>query len=155
MTDTTTIRTGLRGRTSLRSLAGKLGGETHQEELTGSPRQRFLRHVVLIGLGVVMIYPLLWMLSASFKPSDMVFNDAGLIPSEVELRKLRAGLGCPGVPVPAVHVELAPPGRPQHHRQPAVVLPRGVRLRATAVPRSQGCCSRRCSARCCSPLTSC
>jgi multiple sugar transport system permease protein len=91
MTDTTVIRTGLRGRTSLRTLAGKIGGETHQEELTGSPAQRFSRHVVLIGLGVVMIYPLLWMLSASFKPSDMVFNDAGLIPSEIELSNYAQG----------------------------------------------------------------
>ena len=91
MTDTTTIRTGLRGRAGLKTLVSRVTGETHKEELTGTPARRFLRHVVLIGLGVLMIYPLLWMLSASFKPSDMVFNDGNLIPSEVVLTNYSAG----------------------------------------------------------------
>ncbi|MGW9114346.1 carbohydrate ABC transporter permease [Microbacterium sp. NPDC055683] len=75
MTDTTLIRTGLKG--AVRKL--RLGG--YEEELSGTPASRFTRHVVLAGLGIVMIYPLLWMVSASFKPSTQVFADTGLIPA--------------------------------------------------------------------------
>lgn len=39
-----------------------------------------LRHVVLIALLVVMLYPLAWMLSASFRPSAEIFVNAGLLP---------------------------------------------------------------------------
>lgn len=91
MTNTTIIRTGLRGRASVRGVFTKMMGETHQEELTGTPATRFLRHVLLIGLGILMIYPLLWMLSASFKPSDQVFNDASLIPQQIQWDNYSSG----------------------------------------------------------------
>ena len=45
-----------------------------------SPQRRFLRHVVLTGIGLLMMYPLLWLLSSSFKPSDKVFTDESLWP---------------------------------------------------------------------------
>ncbi|GIF41455.1 carbohydrate ABC transporter permease [Actinoplanes xinjiangensis] len=44
-------------------------------------RPRFLRHVLLSGVGVVMMYPLLWMISSSVKPSDSVFTDESLWPA--------------------------------------------------------------------------
>jgi multiple sugar transport system permease protein len=44
-------------------------------------RPRFLRHVLLSGFGIVMMYPLLWMISSSVKPSDSVFTDEGLWPA--------------------------------------------------------------------------
>ncbi|WP_312170952.1 carbohydrate ABC transporter permease [Microbacterium sp.] len=75
MTDTTIIRTGMRGLTK------RFGGESYREERTGTTGTRFIRHVILVGLGLVMLYPLLWMLSASFKPSTEVFSDVGLIPA--------------------------------------------------------------------------
>jgi len=38
-------------------------------------------HLVVITLGFVMIYPLLWMLASSFKPTEEIFNNAAsLIP---------------------------------------------------------------------------
>ncbi|MEZ0164285.1 carbohydrate ABC transporter permease [Kineococcus sp. LSe6-4] len=85
MTDTTLRRT-------LRSATSRLRGvEAYQEELTGTARTRFLRHVVLVGVGLVMMYPLLWMLSASFKPSARVFSDAGLVPEQTDLGNYAAG----------------------------------------------------------------
>jgi multiple sugar transport system permease protein len=43
-----------------------------------------VKHVVLIVIGVLMIYPLLWMVSASFKPEALIFSDPSLIPSRVD-----------------------------------------------------------------------
>ncbi|MEU2201299.1 carbohydrate ABC transporter permease [Isoptericola sp. NPDC019482] len=44
--------------------------------------RRVLRHVALIGFGLVMLYPLLWMLASSFKPTELIFREPGLIPTE-------------------------------------------------------------------------
>jgi len=41
---------------------------------------RLLTHVILVVGALLMIYPALWMLSASFKPSDEIFTDPGLWP---------------------------------------------------------------------------
>ena len=47
-------------------------------------RRSFLRHVGLIALCAVMLYPLVWLLVSSFKPTDLIFRDVSLIPSEVD-----------------------------------------------------------------------
>ncbi|WP_234986509.1 carbohydrate ABC transporter permease [Demequina sp. NBRC 110055] len=39
-----------------------------------------LKHFSLIAVGVVMIYPLLWMVSASLKPETMIFSSPSLLP---------------------------------------------------------------------------
>ena len=50
-------------------------------ERTRSERtRRLLIHVGLIGFGLIMLYPLLWMLSSSFKPTAEIFREPGLIP---------------------------------------------------------------------------
>ena len=41
-----------------------------------------LKHAGLIAFGVVMLYPLLWMLASSFKPTELIFREPGLIPTE-------------------------------------------------------------------------
>jgi multiple sugar transport system permease protein len=46
--------------------------------------QSLLIHGGLIGFGLVMLYPLLWMLSSSFKPTDIIFREPGLLPTEWE-----------------------------------------------------------------------
>ncbi|WP_046469609.1 carbohydrate ABC transporter permease [Allosalinactinospora lopnorensis] len=43
--------------------------------------RRALIHAGLIGFGLVMLYPLLWMVSSSFKPTEEIFREPGLIPS--------------------------------------------------------------------------
>ncbi|MBR8743293.1 carbohydrate ABC transporter permease [Nocardiopsis sp. MG754419] len=48
---------------------------------TRSPRtRRLLIHIGLIGFGLIMLYPLLWMVSSSFKPTAEIFREPGLIP---------------------------------------------------------------------------
>ena len=49
-------------------------------------RKRILRafyYLLISLLGVVMLFPLVWMASASLKPSNEVFNSLSLIPSQV------------------------------------------------------------------------
>lgn len=43
-----------------------------------------IKHAVLILVGVLMIYPLLWMLASSFKPEALIFRDPSLIPTEID-----------------------------------------------------------------------
>ena len=50
-----------------------------------------VKHILLIALGVVMLYPLLWMLSSSIKPNDVIFREPGLIPSAVDLSNYSVG----------------------------------------------------------------
>ena len=40
-------------------------------------------HVVLIAASIAMLYPLLWMLSASFRPQDEIFSSGSIIPSHL------------------------------------------------------------------------
>lgn len=44
-----------------------------------------LAHVLLIGASILMLYPLLWLLSASFKPENEIFGAATLWPSQWSL----------------------------------------------------------------------
>jgi multiple sugar transport system permease protein len=41
------------------------------------------KHALLVAVGLVMLYPLLWMLASSFKPNALIFREPGLIPSAV------------------------------------------------------------------------
>jgi multiple sugar transport system permease protein len=49
--------------------------------LTGS--RRILVHTLLIGVALIMLYPLLWMLSSSLKPDTEIFTHPGLIPNDL------------------------------------------------------------------------
>lgn len=40
-----------------------------------------MRHVLLIVISLLMIYPILWMFFASFKPDDQIFSTSNLLPS--------------------------------------------------------------------------
>lgn len=39
-----------------------------------------LQYALLIGLGIIMIYPLCWMFGASFKTNSELFASASIIP---------------------------------------------------------------------------
>lgn len=39
-----------------------------------------IRYIILIGVGILMVYPLLWMISATFKDNNEIFSSLGLIP---------------------------------------------------------------------------
>src|SRR4051812_25634394 len=47
------------------------------------PASRLTRHVLLIVFGLFMLYPLLWMISSSVKPEELIFREPGLVPSQV------------------------------------------------------------------------
>lgn len=48
-------------------------------------------HLIIIVLGLVMIYPVIWMVISSFKPNSMIFSDPGLIPKTVTLENYVSG----------------------------------------------------------------
>ena len=50
-----------------------------------------LTHLFIIALGLLMIYPVLWMIVSSFKPNNMIFSDPGLIPKAVTLENFVSG----------------------------------------------------------------
>ncbi len=42
-----------------------------------------LAHAVIIALGFIMLYPVLWLITSSLKPGNAIFSDPSLIPSTV------------------------------------------------------------------------
>ncbi|MEW1836365.1 carbohydrate ABC transporter permease [Nonomuraea angiospora] len=50
-----------------------------------------VKHILLIGFGLVMLYPLLWMISSSLKPEELIFREPGLWPSQVTFENYTAG----------------------------------------------------------------
>ena len=48
-------------------------------------------HAFIIALGVLMIYPVVWMIVSSFKPNNMIFSDPGLIPQAVTIDNYLTG----------------------------------------------------------------
>jgi multiple sugar transport system permease protein len=60
-----------------------------------------LRHLVLIALAIVMSYPLLWMISSSFKPERVIFSEPGLLPDPFTLTNYISGWTKLGMPFAA------------------------------------------------------
>ena len=50
-----------------------------------SPTRQIVRHGLLIAAALVMIYPLLWLISSSLKPENLIFNNLSLIPEKLQL----------------------------------------------------------------------
>lgn len=51
-----------------------------------------VRYIILIGVGVFMVYPLLWMVSATFKDNNEIFSTLSLIPSRPTLDGYKAAM---------------------------------------------------------------
>lgn len=63
--------------------------------------RNLLLHVVIIGFGLLMLYPILWLFASSLKPSSLIFTDTGLWPSQVTLDNYNQGWkGVARVPFP-------------------------------------------------------
>lgn len=45
-------------------------------------RSNIFRHLFIIALGILMLYPVLWLVSSSFKPNQLIFSQPGLWPKE-------------------------------------------------------------------------
>jgi multiple sugar transport system permease protein len=52
---------------------------------------KLLTHIFIIVLGLAMLYPIVWMISSSFKPNNMIFSDTSLIPKAVTLQNYVSG----------------------------------------------------------------
>jgi multiple sugar transport system permease protein len=50
-----------------------------------------LTHVFIVSLGLLMIYPVVWMIVSSFKPNNMIFSNPGLIPTTVTIENFISG----------------------------------------------------------------
>ena len=46
---------------------------------TGSTIRSIIKHILMVAAALLMIYPLLWMLVSSFRPTDEIFRDSGLL----------------------------------------------------------------------------
>jgi len=53
--------------------------------------RHILTHLFIIGLGLFMIYPILWMIVSSFKPNNMIFSAPGLFPKAVTIDNYISG----------------------------------------------------------------
>jgi multiple sugar transport system permease protein len=60
--------------------------------------RRVAGHLAIIAVGLLMVYPLLWMVSSSFKPQERIFSEPGLIPSVFTLENFRQGWTSLGSP---------------------------------------------------------
>ena len=49
------------------------------------------KHVLLIVFGLTMLYPLLWMVSSSLKPDELIFRDPSLLPTAIDLTNYSDG----------------------------------------------------------------
>lgn len=56
-----------------------------------NPVTSVIKHILLIATGFLMIYPLLWMLVSSFRPTDEIFRDTSLIPKGIILANYTYG----------------------------------------------------------------
>ncbi|AEI42916.1 carbohydrate ABC transporter permease [Paenibacillus mucilaginosus] len=45
----------------------------------------WLVHALVMALGILMLYPILWLISSSFKPDHLIFSDLRLWPAEITL----------------------------------------------------------------------
>src|SRR5512136_236029 len=58
---------------------------------TSTLARHTLTHLFIIVVGLVMIYPIVWMIASSFKPNNMIFSDPGLIPKAVTIENYISG----------------------------------------------------------------
>ncbi|MGG1552974.1 carbohydrate ABC transporter permease [Paenibacillus ferrarius] len=52
---------------------------------------KIARHTFIILIGLLMLYPVLWLISASFKPNTLIFSDTSLWPKEFTFEHYRDG----------------------------------------------------------------
>ncbi|MEU4232381.1 carbohydrate ABC transporter permease [Nonomuraea sp. NPDC026600] len=60
--------------------------------------RRWAVHLLVVVGALVMLYPLFWLISASFKPNDEIFTDPGLVPQTVVADNYATGWTALGVP---------------------------------------------------------
>jgi multiple sugar transport system permease protein len=92
--------TDLRTETVSEARVERPAGETpahHRHVLMGRGRS-LLKHALLILASLVMIYPLLWMLVSSFRPTDVIFRSPGLWVNDLVVTNYTQGWNALGNP---------------------------------------------------------
>ena len=51
-----------------------------------------VRYAILAGVGLLMLYPLIWLVGASFKTNAEIFTNPGFIPQPSDVRRLHQWL---------------------------------------------------------------
>lgn len=80
-----------------RALAAEAPAGPRRSPWPGRTRS-VLKHLGLIALAVAMIYPLIWLLVSSVKPTELIFRDLSLIPTELALSNYSEGWNALGRP---------------------------------------------------------
>ncbi len=73
---------------------------------SGTVLRLSMTHLSIIGLGVLMIYPVAWMIVSSFKPNNMIFSDPGLIPKALTVENYITGIDYHGCVAAFMRLEL-------------------------------------------------
>ena len=64
---------------------------SHRRHVLLGRGRSLLKHLALIAVSLVMIYPLLWMLISSFRPTDVIFRTPGLWVNDLVLDNYTGG----------------------------------------------------------------
>ena len=73
------------------------GGKGHSS-VAASRARSVLKHVLMIAVSFVMIYPLLWLLVSSFRPTDVIFRTPGLWLNDLVIENYTEGWFALGQP---------------------------------------------------------
>jgi multiple sugar transport system permease protein len=82
----------------VRKLDTSPDGQNQSRRRRNGRGRNLRRHVFLLIFAGLMLYPLLWMLISSFKPSNLILSQTGLFPSEVTLDNYTGGWNALGTP---------------------------------------------------------
>lgn len=65
--------------------------ESGNKMKTNTVVRHTLTHLFIIVVGLLMIYPVVWMIVSSFKPNNMIFSDPSLLPKAITLENYLSG----------------------------------------------------------------
>ena len=69
----------------------KVQNTTQIKKKNNNPLRNAIPYILLVILGVIMIYPLLWMFAASFRETKDIFNSIGIIPPTLDIQYYISG----------------------------------------------------------------
>nr|WP_260312200.1 MULTISPECIES: carbohydrate ABC transporter permease [unclassified Rathayibacter] len=74
-----------------RNEVGKAPQRRRRSAEQRTPLSSIIRHAVMIAAGLVMIYPLLWMIASSLRPNDEIFAQPGILLQDFETKNYTDG----------------------------------------------------------------
>ncbi|MCC5959477.1 MAG: carbohydrate ABC transporter permease [Rhodobacteraceae bacterium] len=77
--------------TPVKALVAPVLDDTSRAQIRAERLSAFIRYSLLITVGFLMLYPLLWLVGASFKTNSEIYGSIGFIPQEPTLEGYRKG----------------------------------------------------------------